>query len=82
MPKLKKRVYANSPEEDKIAERLREKYKAEFLSIPQIQKELGVSYDTAKKWLTGVNFYQICNSRKYGVTDVAKHLAEAMRLGE
>lgn len=81
MPRLKKRIYATSSQEEIIAERLRAKYKAQLLSIPQIQKELGVSYDTAKKWLKDLDFYQICGSKKYDVNDVARHLAGAIRLG-
>lgn len=81
MPRLKRTVYANSPQEVALANDLAKRYKTRYLSIPQIQAELGVSYGTAKKWLADVTFYQICGARKFSVEDVAKHLAQAQRIG-
>lgn len=81
MPRLKRVVYANSPQEVVLANDLAKRYKTRYLSIPQIQAELGVSYGTAKKWLADVTFYQICGGRKFSVEDVAKRLAEAQRIG-
>lgn len=81
MPRLKQTVFANSPQEVVLANDLAKRYKTRFMSIPQVQEELGVSYGTAKKWLADVTFYQICGARKFSVEDVAKHLTEARRIG-
>lgn len=81
MPRLKRAVYANSPQEVVLANNLAKRYKTRYLSIPRIQAELGVSYGTAKKWLSDVTFYQICGGRKFSVEDVAKPLAQAQRIG-
>lgn len=81
MPRLKQPVFTNSPQEVSLANDLAKRYKTRFMSIPQVQAELGISYGTAKKWLEDVTFYQICGARKFSVEDVARHLANARRIG-